>query len=114
MATADFTIELDLTRDLPKVRRSYGRLIKRMGECSYSSPCAVGAMMTPAQRKKLAQRHEDGTSIDALVDTGLVAIPPEQLDDLVELQDAFDRRDRDAFGAKLIECERKYLAKVSA
>jgi hypothetical protein len=106
-------IELDLTRDLPKVRAAYKRLIKNIGMCAYTAPCAVGVMMTPAQRRSLQINGADGMSVDVLIDRKKLCVPAEQTKSMIVLQEAFDSGDIRRFNAVLDELERKYLT-VSA
>jgi len=99
-------IHLDLTRDLAKVDPS----MLTLSSCKYSAPCAIGAMMTPKQRKALADTPLDGWSIWRLVDDNTISVPADQLDDFRALQKAFDRgatRPSD-FEAVLNELRLKY------
>ena len=100
-------IELDLRRDLPKVRAALDDLMVT-SECRYTAPCAIGVMMTPEQRATIP-KGADGDYIGSLIDQGEVAAPPEQIVDLGLLQDTFDCSRRQ-FPIVLAELEAKYLA----
>src|SRR3546814_13080381 len=65
-------------------------------QCTYSSPCIIGALMTPEQRE-VADKHigldASGTSteISTLVNEGhVVLVDPDQLTEVQEIQSAFD------------------------
>jgi hypothetical protein len=63
------------------------------GNCLYSDPCIIGAMMTPEQRKQIDDDHVGGGNIANVCANGLVEFPNEhQLGLAVELQRAFDSR----------------------
>lgn len=87
-------IELDLRRDLPKIIRNQKTLISHLGLCRYSTPCAIGVMMSAAERRRLASK--DTISIGQLIDDGIVCAPVEQHADLRCLQRTFD----DGFAGK--------------
>lgn len=113
-------IQLDLRRDLPKVRERIN--YADMGACLYASPCAIGAMIDDeAARSRLdSPGLEDigGTDIGSLVEAGLVSIPEDQLSDAQRLQDLFDGFEaagaRARFNAKLARLEAKYLPEQAA
>ena len=100
--------EIDLRRDLPKVREQLDAILPKMGECLYASPCAIGAMVPEEVREAL----DAGTPyISSLVSSGRVAMPAEQVDDAAALQDAFDSAPEYSAGfiEVLSELEAKYL-----
>lgn len=96
-------IQLDLRRDLPKVREAFtkGELQYQKGErpngytCSYQGPCGIGAMMTSAERYDSDRAYDDGlasdTTIGGLIKAGLVEVPEDQVDDFRNLQRKHDR-----------------------
>ncbi|WOF44337.1 hypothetical protein KNJ79_05240 [Sphingopyxis indica] len=68
-------------------------------ECTYSSPCIIGALMTP-EEQLLADRPLEDTvgsmHIGGLVKAGRVVLAdPGQLCELKQLQEAFDHGDVD-------------------
>ena len=100
-------IHLDLRTDLKKVRANIN--MAGMGECKYSSPCAIGAMIDdPAERQSLdAINLADVPNVQSLLETGRISAPEDQHDDLAELQAWFDAAAPD-FEEVLTELEAKY------
>jgi hypothetical protein len=104
-------IEIDLRRDLPKVREQLEAILPNIGACLYSAPCAIGAMLSERDRKRLAGREADETAIDF---HRTIHLPADQLRDAVKLQWAFDSGDVGRFRETLAALEAKYLTeKVS-
>jgi len=98
-------IALDMRTDLARV--TYDVLAQPgYGNCTYSSPCAVGAMMTPEQRQALIEINADTDRIAALIDSGRITVPEDQAADFVRLQLAFDRNR--GFDAQLTYLKGKY------
>jgi len=101
-------IELDLTRDLAKVRGNTGPL----GRCRYTAPCAIGAMMSADDRDDILRQGTlvDATRIRSLLSAGKVVAPAEQHADLIALQFAFYKADffPEDFERTLTELEAKY------
>jgi hypothetical protein len=105
-------IELDMRRDLAKVSRETTSQPGRMATCTYTGPCAIGAMMTPKDRRRLARLGYDSKRIGSLIAgrydvTKAISVPDDQIDDFEALQRAFDRN-ADRFDAKLAELKEKY------
>jgi len=107
----NYPIRLDMACDLPKVRQSLSLITDNMAQCLYSSPCAVGVMMTPDQRQQLVDSGDDIISIDTLIEAKQVVVPEGQQNDFQRLQSAFDRADLSGFTELLAELESKYLAR---
>lgn len=106
-------IALDLKTGLPKVRRSFKKLSANVGKCSYQTPCAIGAMMTPAQRRGLLD--VDKSTIGRLIMDRRVVLASGQACDFRDLQYAFDGGSEAEFTRTVERLERKYLGKqVSA
>ena len=86
-------IHIDLRRDLAKAAPN---LLTQNESCLYSAPCAIGAMMTPDERQSLVLDDRDGGAIDYLLKghpnctDPAVEAPVDQLDDITNLQIAFD------------------------
>lgn len=109
-------IQLDLRRDLPKVRKQWRAVTKALSTnlCDYTAPCVVGAMV-PKNRRQTLEYATGDTSIDRLIDKGVVAVPVGQRRDFKRLQKAFDGADLGHFERTLAAVEQKYLAaQVSA
>lgn len=104
-------IHLDLTRDLPRALAMRDQLIKNLGDCRYSAPCVIGAMMTEEEREELPEDY-DGALIWLLANNGYVGIPCDQRIDFRDLQYAFDKGDPDYFTSKLDSLASKYLEKA--
>lgn len=80
-------IQLDLKTDLAKVAPE---TVGDIGDCRYSAPCAIGAMMSPEQRATF-KGDNDFTLIGELLLMGTISVPDDQADDFRELQRQFDR-----------------------
>lgn len=112
--------EIDLRRDLPKVREQLDDILPNMGKCRYASPCVIGLMLPEDVRVALdASADREGSPvISTLVDRGLVSMPEGQEIDATDLQSEFDCGDdeycRKRFLAKLAELEAKYLPAEAA
>lgn len=102
-------IELDLRRDLPLVRKQYGKVLAafRTGSCNYTAPCVVGAMVPQRNRSRL--QCEADSRIGVLIGKGLVCVPQGQRADFTRLQKAFDDGTQERFEAVLQRVEAKYL-----
>jgi hypothetical protein len=107
-------IEIDLRRDLPKVREQLEDVLPSRGNCRYSAPCAVGAMLSPAAREALRADDKDGSDISVLLSDGTVRAPADQKLDIDALQEAFDNLTEEAFLAELARLEAKYLTEQAA
>lgn len=108
------TIKLDLRTDLAKVTPE---TLGPLGACTYTAPCAIGAMMTPDERKRVAESHDgdgDTTSIGILVLAGTVTLPADQLSDFKALQSAFDRAHSDGSRARFFTTLASMKEKYSA
>ena len=75
-----------------------------MGKCRYSSPCIIGALLTPSHRDYLDSDGDD-QSVGVLQYKGFVRVPDDQLLDAIHLQTAFDDRD----WSKVEEIAHKYV-----
>lgn len=102
-------IEIDLRRDLPKVRENWDALMKALPQrrCMYRAPCVIGAMMPAATRSKV-----QGT-IGDLIDDGSVAVAFGQRRDMTILQKVFDNGNEQNFARSLRRIEAKYLPETS-
>lgn len=105
-------MHLDLTTDLPKIRKAFdaGEIV--LGQCTYASPCAIGALMPPELRVKsdIADPTALGTSpnIRTLVRVGLVTMPEDQLADWALLQCEVDAGNRQEVDTLLRDLEGNY------
>lgn len=106
-------IEIDLRRDLPKVRKQWAKLAALCPERPrrYDAPCAIGSMMPKARRERI---EGQAARVRALCDEGSIVIPPDQVADAVWLQDAFDCGSVEIFEERLARVEAKYLARVGS
>lgn len=107
-------IELDLRRDLPKVREQFSEVLKaqRYGSCDYTAPCVVGAMIPPDKRagiQDLRLSPDGNTAIGFLIGKKVIVVPEGQRRDFTRLQKAFDEADTDKFQRTLAAVEAKYL-----
>lgn len=104
-------IDIDLTRDLPKVREHFDEVLAHQpsGRCKYAGPCVIGAMIPRNLRDGLDNANVDDTSVQTLVVEGFVTVQAGQLDDLVRLQQEFDSGDLEQFLGALRAVEAKYL-----
>lgn len=102
-------IELDLRRDLSKIQNLD---LSKAGACTYSAPCAVGAMMTQEQRDYIRGQSLDSSRIETLIRTDIVSVPSEQREDFVLLQSYFDnsRHRPDLFERLIDDLNQKYSA----
>ena len=107
-------IKLDLRTDLAKVTPE---TLGPLGSCRYTAPCAIGAMLTPEQRRDVAAYDGgdgDTTFFDTLVRKDIFTVPAYQLADFVSLQNTFDRakgdESRGRFFTTLTELKEKYSA----
>ena len=79
-----------------------------IGKCTYSSPCIIGALMTPEQRKLCDQAMPmefagmfwtptgaGVAGLDQLINRCIVSFPADQVDVAISLQDKFDTADFD-------------------
>jgi hypothetical protein len=107
-------IEIDLRRDLPKVREQYAALTASLGRCSYTAPCAIGAMMSREQRTALDLEKLNNVSIATLIEDARVTVPEGQIDDLWALQSAFDGGNVSTFSSTIARLEAKYLTEQAA
>lgn len=108
MGTAKPIAEIDLRRDLPKVREYMAA--GALGGFYYSSPCAIGAMLTDEERERLKAERLDGKRFHYLHQTSEISAPPEQAEDIQDLQTALDSGNSERFAAALERLEAKYLA----
>lgn len=103
-------IRLDLRTALPELIRACAAGEIALGQCRYSGPCAIGAMMTPNERAALQASGRDGQLLRQLAAEGLVSFPdPDQLTDAAMLQSAFDGGSRALFERELGRLQEKYL-----
>jgi hypothetical protein len=101
------TIQIDLRRDLPKVRARRATLLKVIGQCHYSAPCAIGVMVSPRKRRRMDAMP--WCAIVSLAIEGCIEMPPEQVDDAGSLQASFDSGLVERFDTELARLEAKYL-----
>lgn len=92
-------IKLDL-RNLTQAHIEEAR--PNEGRCSYSSPCIIGALMTPEERASLATSDFDLEDITHLVANGIMTFTtPEQAEQARTIQFAFDCLSRDEINRAL-------------
>lgn len=98
------TIKIDLRNNVPQglVAAPEAR------DCAYTTPCAVGALMTPEERQKLADDKKDSTAIGVLLASGEVSAPVDQHEDLRLLQNAYDAGHQDMLDAEIARLTTKY------
>jgi len=76
-----------------------------MGECNYASPCVIGSLMTPMERTRVEAYSEDADDVRYFVEQGVFIIPPEQMEDAVDIQEYFDSHDWDS----VLQIASKYM-----
>lgn len=111
MGSCTVAVQLDLRRDLPKVREQWRAVSEALGQCHYTAPCVVGAMVPKSKRGTLEEDRCFSLPIGILIANGRVVVPDDQRDDFTWLQNAFDKGDLDRFERTLAAVEQKYLAK---
>lgn len=73
--------------------------LPNMGDCNYSSPCLIGAMMTHEQRAYLSEKGSDNCAVGQC---DHIQFPdPEQARVATEIQRAFDRDNLDSLAELL-------------
>ena len=84
-------VEIDL-RELTASRLQTA--IRAMGAgCAYADPCIIGTLLPHGKRRFLDNPgDEDDTDIKSLVRRGYVAIPDDQLEAAIKLQNAYDTK----------------------
>ncbi len=105
-------LQLDLSRDLPKVREQFGAVIQaqQTGWCEYSGPCVIGAMVPPHMRSYLDNPiGTENATIGGLIRAKLVSVPSDQTQAFRRLQRSFDSGDQKRLERSLRHYERKYL-----
>lgn len=104
-------IEIDLRRDLPKVREKWRSLIRQRGKCLYAAPCIIGAMVPESLRAGLDQPITGTTcpNISHLIKARKVIVPEGQAADCADLQNVFDNSEPRVIRAELTRLEAKYL-----
>lgn len=77
-----------------------------LGKCDYSAPCVIGALMPPAERFFVADLSAgDEDDVRYLVEQGVFIIPPEQMEDAIDIQEYFDSHDWDS----VLQIASKYM-----
>ena len=107
-------IELDLRRDLPKVRERWRKVVRQRGKCRYAAPCIVGAMVPPELRADLDMPLDGkigSPTVGSLITAGKITVPKDHAADLIELQIVYDNEDLESFKEELARVEAKYLGK---
>lgn len=86
-------IKLDLRNLTPEI---VANTRTNMGECRYSSPCIIGALMEPADRKRFDtpnQKYLGVNAVSYLIDRHEIEFPNAEEGHLAnQLQEAFDCR----------------------
>lgn len=81
-----------------------------LGKGEYDAPCLIGALMNVDDRSYVASLAEadDGFARDAVgyfIEQGIITVPEEQFDDVIDIQLAFDR----SRWAQVLEIASKYM-----
>ena len=85
---AIFPIKIDL-RDLTKEHIAEA-MPNQGGSCMYRGPCIIGTLVPEEHRADLDKPSSVSTSIDWLIEKGLVTMPEDQKIDAIAMQQAFD------------------------
>jgi hypothetical protein len=105
-------VHLDAVRDLPKVHAKLDTLLATIQnqDCSYHSPCAIGAMIDDRNLLARLDWSTDDTGRTGTEACFLRFKTTEQMDDLLCLQHDFDTSHVNTFLSTLKELEEKCLS----
>ena len=119
MARKSKAIHLDLKVGLPVIRKAFEANKLQMQKtgymitgCSYRGGCAIGQLLTDAERRRLDSR--ESSNITSLIDTGDVVVPEGQEEDFAALQASHDRGFPSNFQRTLEYLEATYLSEPVA